>query len=151
MMNEGKLKQHVIGYTTGVFDLFHIGHLNILRSAKALCDILIVGVTTDELMEVYKGKKAVLPFTERVEIVRSIKYVDAVVAQDNMNKLQAYEKLKFNVMFVGDDWYGKEKWKKIEEEMKEVSVKVIFLPYTKNVSSTVISKVLSLENKVLEE
>ena len=100
----------IIGYTTGVFDLFHIGHLNLLRRAKAQCDHLIVGVTVDELV-LYKNKHAVIPFEERIEIVRSIKYVDEAVPQVNMNKMEAWEKYHFNRMFVGDDWKGTEKWK----------------------------------------
>ncbi|GAJ05372.1 unnamed protein product [marine sediment metagenome] len=96
-------------------------------------------------------KRAIVPFIERVEIVRSVRYVDAVVAQDSMNKLQAYKKLKFDVMFVGDDWYSTEKWKEIEEEMKEVSVNVIYLPYTKDVSSSVISNFLYNEKEQLNE
>ena len=94
------MKKKTIGYTTGVFDLFHIGHLNMLRNAKSLCDKLIVGVTTDELVN-YKNKKAVIPFHERIEIVRNIKCVDAVVPQESMDKLEACKKLKFDIMFVG--------------------------------------------------
>ncbi len=94
----------IIGYTTGVYDLFHIGHLRLLRNAKAMCDKLIVGVSTDELVS-YKFKKVVIPFSERIEIVQSIRFVDAVIPQENMDKMEAWKKLKFDVMFVGDDWY----------------------------------------------
>ncbi|MBQ9864518.1 MAG: adenylyltransferase/cytidyltransferase family protein [Bacteroidales bacterium] len=131
----------IIGYTTGVFDLFHIGHLNLLRRAKAQCDHLIVGVTVDELV-LYKNKHAVIPFEERIEIVRSIKYVDEAVPQVNMNKMEAWEKYRFNRMFVGDDWKGTEKWNKIEEEMRSVGVELIYFPYTKGTSSTLINQVL---------
>ncbi len=137
-----KNKPDVIGYTTGVFDLFHIGHLNILRNAKRLCDKLIVGVTTDELLMDYKKKKAVIPFVERCEILRAIKYVDVVVAQDTMDKLKAFKKLKFNVMFVGDDWYESGKWKKIEGQFEKVNVKIVYFPYTKGTSSTMINQIL---------
>ena len=131
----------VIGYTTGVFDLFHIGHLNLLRRAKAQCDYLIVGVTTDELVS-YKHKKAVIPFTERVEIIKAIRYVDEVVPQESMDKMAAWEKYHFNVMFVGDDWKGTEKWNKFEEEMAGVGVKIIYFPYTKGTSSTLLNETL---------
>ncbi|EAI3485456.1 adenylyltransferase/cytidyltransferase family protein, partial [Campylobacter coli] len=92
-----------LGYTSGVYDLFHIGHLNLLKNAKGLCDKLIVGVTIDELVQ-YKNKKSVIPFSERIEIVRSIKYVDAAIPQENIDKYQMWEKLHFDVLFVGDDW-----------------------------------------------
>ena len=137
-----KNKPVVVGYTTGVFDLFHIGHLNILRNAKNLCDKLIVGVTTDELLMEYKKKKAVIPFVERCEILRAIRYVDVVVAQDTMDKLKAWKKLKFNVMFVGDDWYESNKWKKIEGELEKVNVTIVYFPYTKGTSSTLINQIL---------
>ena len=131
----------IIGYTTGVYDLFHIGHLNLLRNAKAMCDKLIVGVTTDELVS-YKLKKAVIPFTERMEIVRSIRYVDAVVPQETMDKLDAWKKLRFDVMFVGDDWYQNEKWKDREEQFTHVGVKIVYFPYTKGTSSTLLNEAL---------
>ena len=141
----------IIGYTTGVFDLFHIGHLNLLKNAKAMCDKLMVGVTTDELIVNYKKKKAVIPFTERCEIVRNIKYVDAVVPQETMDKFEAWKKLKFDVIFVGDDWYNTEKWQNIENQFKKVEVRIIFFPYTKGTSSTMINQILQEErNKILE-
>lgn len=131
----------IIGYTTGVFDLFHIGHLNLLRKAKEQCDHLIVGVSTDELV-MYKHKHAVIPFEERIEIVKAIKYVDEVVPQVNMNKMEAWEKLHFNVMFVGDDWKGTPKWEAYEKQFAEVGVKIVYFPYTKGTSSTLINEVL---------
>ncbi len=131
----------IIGYTTGVYDLFHIGHLNLLRKAKEQCDYLIVGVSTDELVG-YKGKRAVIPFEERKAIVGAIKYVDEVVTQENMNKMEAWEKYHFNVMFVGDDWKGTDKWNKIEAELAEVGAKVVYFPYTKGTSSTLINETL---------
>jgi glycerol-3-phosphate cytidylyltransferase len=133
--------KQVIGYTTGVFDLFHIGHLIMLKNAKSLCDKLIVGVTTDELV-LYKNKRAVIPFSERLEIVRSIKYVDAAIPQHDMDKIGAWKKLKFDVMFVGDDWYDTPKWKELEVEFNKVGVKIVFFPYTKGTSSTLINDVL---------
>ncbi|NMA65590.1 MAG: adenylyltransferase/cytidyltransferase family protein [Clostridiaceae bacterium] len=131
----------IIGYTTGVFDLFHIGHLNLLKNAKSMCDKLIVGVSTDDLV-LYKHKKAVIPFEERLEIVRSIKYVDAVIPQSNMNKFEAWEKLKFDIMFVGDDWFNTDKWRDYEKKFNEVNVKIVYFPYTKGTSSTLINEVL---------
>lgn len=131
----------VIGYTSGVYDLFHIGHLNLLRNAKGMCDKLIVGVTTDELVS-YKNKKAVIPFHERMEIVRSSRYVDSVVPQENMDKFEMWKKLKFDIMFVGDDWYASDKWEELEKQFKEVGVKIVFFPYTKGTSSTLLNETL---------
>ena len=130
----------IIGYTTGVFDLFHIGHLNILMSAKQMCDVLIVGVTTDELMIEYKKKKSVIPFKDRIEIVRSIRYVDIAIPQDNIDKVEAVKKLKFNILIVGDDWYNSEKWNREELELNKYGVKVIYFPYTSGISSTKVKK-----------
>lgn len=132
----------VIGYTAGVFDLFHIGHLNLLKNAKGMCDKLVVGVSTDELV-LYKNKKPVIPFEERLEIVRNIKYVDSVVAQENMNKLEMCRKLKAEILFVGDDWYNTEKWNKYEEEFKKNGIKIVYFPYTKGTSSTLINQTLN--------
>ena len=134
-------KDKIIGYTTGVFDLFHIGHLNILKNSKSMCDKLIVGVSTDDLVA-YKHKKAVIPFKERIEIVKSIKYVDEVVSQEDMNKFDAWEKLKFNVMFVGSDWKNTEKWNNYEKEFDKVNDKIIYFPYTKGTSSTILNETL---------
>ena len=131
----------ILGYTTGVFDLFHIGHLNMLKKSKSLCDKLIVGVSTDDLV-LYKHKQPVIPFEERIEIVQSIQYVDAVVPQENMDKIEAWSKLKFDVMFVGDDWYSTEKWNKIESQLDKKGVRIVYFPYTKNTSSTLINKTL---------
>lgn len=131
----------IIGYTTGVFDLFHIGHLNLLKNAKSLCDKLIVGVTVDELVA-YKNKKSVIPFEERIEIVRNIKYVDAAVPQDSMDKMDAYNRYKFDIMFVGDDWYKTEKWQEFDKQFNDVGVRIIYFPYSKGTSSTLINQVL---------
>lgn len=128
----------IIGYTTGVYDLFHIGHLNLLKNAKGMCDKLVVGVTTDDLVE-YKGKRALIPYEDRAEIVRSIKYVDSVIPQYDMDKLTACKKLGAKVLFVGDDWYGTEKWKKYEDEFSANGIKIVYFPYTKGISSTKIT------------
>jgi glycerol-3-phosphate cytidylyltransferase len=135
------MKQYKKGYTTGVFDLFHVGHLNILKKAKEKCQYLIVGVTTDELVS-YKGKTAIIPHNERMAIVESIRYVDKVITQDNMDKRSAWEKYKFDVMFVGSDWKGTDKWNTIEAEFKEIGVDVIYFPYTLHTSSTKLREVL---------
>ena len=139
----------IVGYTTGVFDLFHIGHLNIIRRAKEKCDKLIVGVTTDELLQVYKNKSPIIPFEERISIVKSIKYVDEVVPQEDMDKISHWEKLKFNVVFVGDDWQNTDKWNKIESDFNDVGVAVVYFPYTKGTSSTLINDILINERKKL--
>ena len=99
-------KKYKIGYTTGVFDMFHIGHLNILKRAKEQCEYLIVGVSTDETVESYKHKKPIIRFEERCAIVEAIRYVDKVVPQTSMNKMDAYKELKFDVLFHGSDWQG---------------------------------------------
>ncbi|EHM4472112.1 adenylyltransferase/cytidyltransferase family protein [Campylobacter coli] len=130
-----------LGYTSGVYDLFHIGHLNLLKNAKGLCDKLIVGVTIDELVQ-YKNKKSVIPFSERIEIVRSIKYVDAAIPQENIDKYQMWEKLHFDVLFVDDDWFNTPNWNIMEEKFKKVNVRVIYFPYTKGTSSTLINETL---------
>ena len=139
----------IVGYTTGVFDLFHIGHLNILRRAKEKCDKLIVGVTTDKLLQVYKNKSPIIPFEERISIVKSIKYVDEVVPQENMDKMSHWEKLKFDVVFVGNDWQNTDKWNKIESDFNDVGVAVVYFPYTKGTSSTLINDILINERKKL--
>ena len=131
----------VVGYTTGVFDLFHIGHVRVLRNAKAMCDRLIVGVTNDELVS-YKNKRSVIPFDERLEIVQSCKYVDLAVEQSTMDKMDAFRRYKFDIMFVGDDWYKTDKWQSIDTEMRENGVRVVYFPYTKTTSSTLINQTL---------
>ena len=140
------MKKMTIGYTSGVYDLFHVGHLNMLRNAKSLCDKLIVGVTTDELVS-YKNKKAVIPFHERIEIVRNIKCVDVVVPQEDMDKMKQWNKLKFDVIFVGDDWHNTDKWKEIELDFKRVGVQIVYFPYTKGISSTKLNNILKKERK----
>lgn len=136
-----KKKEYVIGYTAGVYDLFHVGHLNLLKNAKGLCDKLIVGVTVDELVT-YKGKHAMIPFEDRIEIVRSCKYVDAAVPQYDMDKLTMCKKLGASILFVGDDWYGTEKWQNYEKEFAKAGIKIIYFPYTKGISSTKINAAL---------
>ena len=131
----------IVGYTTGVYDLFHVGHVNMLRNAKSMCDRLIVGVTVDELVA-YKNKKSVIPFEERIEIVRSCRYVDLAVPQVSMDKLDALHRYKFNKMFVGDDWYGTDKWKEFDQQFRDEGVDIMYFPYTKTTSSTLINETL---------
>ena len=125
-----------IGYTTGVFDLFHIGHLEILRKAKENCDYLIVGVSTDELVQEYKNKRPIITFDQRIEIIKSIKYVDEVVVQKDRDKLSALHKIGFNIMFVGDDWKGSKIFLELESKFQKHGVEIFYFPYTKNISST---------------
>jgi glycerol-3-phosphate cytidylyltransferase len=132
----------IIGYTTGVFDLFHIGHLNILRRAKEQCDYLIVAVNTDELVRSYKNKSPVIPFEERIAIVESIKYVDRAVVQENRDKTAAWEKYHFDIMFQGDDWRGNVLYEEAEKALKEKNVRIVYFPYTGGVSSTLRQKYL---------
>lgn len=136
------MKKYKIGYTTGVFDMFHIGHLNILRRAKEQCEYLIVGVSTDENVMSYKHHKPIIPFEERKAIVESIRYVDKVVPQDNMDKMQAWEKLHFDAMFHGDDWKGSDMYKEIETKFNAVGCTLVFLPHTNGTSSTELRKKL---------
>ena len=128
----------IIGYTTGVYDMFHIGHLNVIRRAKEQCDYLIVGVSTDELIQKEKNKTPIIPFEQRVEIVKAIRYVDEVVPQLNKNKLEAWERHHFDKMFVGSDWQGTPQWKKFEEEFAPLGVEIIYLPHTDGISSTIL-------------
>jgi glycerol-3-phosphate cytidylyltransferase len=130
-----------IGYTTGVFDLFHIGHVNLLMNAKSMCDKLIVGVTIDELV-LYKNKHSVIPFNERIEVVRSCKYVDVAIPQRVINKVESIQKIGADFLFVGDDWYAHKSWVKMEADLLKVGCKVIYFPYSKGTSSTLINEVL---------
>jgi len=137
----------IIGYTAGVFDLFHIGHLNILKRAKENCDFLIVAVSTDELVQQYKNKTPVICYEERKAIVEAIKYVDMVVPQENRDKLAALEKYGFQKMFVGDDWKGSQLFNSLEEKFKEKGAEIVYFPYTQGTSSTFLQETLSKINK----
>lgn len=133
----------VVGYTAGVFDLFHIGHLNLLKMAREKCDRLIVAVSTDELAG-YKKKIPVIAFEERAEIVKAIRYVDEVVAQHDLDKIKAWQQYKFDVLFVGDDWKGNEAWIGYENHLNSVGSRVVYLPYTQKTSSTLLKKTLEV-------
>ena len=136
------MKKYKVGYTTGVFDMFHIGHLNILKAAKEQCDYLIVGVSTDEVVKDYKNKTPIIPVEERIAIVDAIKYVDKVVPQTSMNKMDAWNELKFDVLFHGSDWKNSDMYNKIIADFAEVGVDVVFLPHTAGISSTMLSDIL---------
>ena len=151
LQKNNKTDKMTIGYTTGVFDLLHLGHLNLLKNAKKHCDKLIVGVTTDELSLSFKGKKPVVPFDERMEIIKAIRFVDEVVPQENVDKFEAWKKYNFDVMFASDT--PTEKWPKVEAEfLSKFQIanlnppKIIRLPYTPEVSSTSRRELLG-ENK----
>lgn len=139
----------IIGYTTGVYDMFHIGHLNIIKHAKEQCDYLIVGVSTDELVQKEKKKKPVIPYEERVSIIEALKYVDRVVPQTNKNKFEAWELYHFDKMFVGSDWKGTIQWINYERQFKPVGVEIVYLLHTDGISSTklteYIKRTLNLE------
>ncbi|WP_299009832.1 adenylyltransferase/cytidyltransferase family protein [uncultured Shewanella sp.] len=132
----------IIGYTSGVYDLFHVGHVNLLRNAKAICDKLIVGVTIDELV-MYKGKTSVIPYHERIEVVRACQYVDVAIPQNNMDKVSAAKKNHAQFLFVGDDWYDTPKWQEYENQLTSVNCQVIYFPYTQGTSSTLINNTLT--------
>lgn len=136
------MKKNKIGYTTGVFDMFHIGHLNLLRRARKECDFLIVGVSTDELVQKEKQKTPIICFEERVEIIKELRCVDMVVPQINKNKLEAWNKYHFDKMFVGMDWKGSEQWKKFETEFNPLGVEIIYLPHTDGISSTILTTIV---------
>jgi len=138
-------KKYRVGYTTGVFDMFHIGHLNILRRAKEQCEYLIVGVSTDDLCLKNKNKNPMINENDRAAIVSAIKYVDKVVFQQDMNKLGAVKKYGADVVFVGSDWMGTPAWRKYEKEFAEVGCSVVYLEYTGGVSSTILRKCVEEE------
>jgi len=132
-----------IGYAPGAYDLFHVGHLNILRHAKSQCDYLIAGVVSDEMCELTKGRRPVIPLTERLEIVSHISYVDEAVAEIVPDKLETWETVRFNVLFKGDDWRGTAKGLKLETDFAAVGVEVVYFPYTMHTSSTMLRRVLA--------
>ena len=134
------MKKYKLGYTTGVFDMFHIGHLNLLRRAKEQCERLIVGVSTDELVRSYKQKDPVIPFEERIAIVEALKYVDMVIPQTSMDKLEAWKEYHFDAVFHGDDWKGSALYNEIEAQLKAVGCEMVFLPHTEGTSSTLLAK-----------
>jgi len=129
-----------IGYTTGVFDMFHIGHLNLLARAREMCDRLIVGVSIDEVVRTYKHHDPIIPFEERMAIVRAIRYVDEAVPQTSMDKFEAWTRLHFDRLFHGNDWKGSAMYNEVEAKLKAVGVEVVYFPYTSGTSSTLLSE-----------
>ena len=136
------MKKKIIGYTSGVYDLFHIGHLNLLRKAKEQCDYLIVSVSTDELVLKYKNRKPIIKFKDRMAIVEAIRYVDKVVPQINRNKLEAYHKFKYDKIFVGDDWKSSDLWNDLENELNKFGCKVVYFKYTLGTSTTEVKRII---------
>lgn len=136
------MKKYKIGYTQGVFDMFHIGHLNLLNQAKSYCEYLIVGVNSDALVEQYKQKRTIINERERMEIVRNIKAVDDVVLAETLDKKAQHASLGFHAVFIGNDWKGNERWIQTEEDMKSMGVDVVFLPHTDGITSTLLREVL---------
>jgi glycerol-3-phosphate cytidylyltransferase len=135
-------KSHRVGYAPGAYDLFHIGHLNILRHARQHCDYLVAGVVSDEMAERAKGRRPVIPLIERLEIVRSVKYVDAAFVETVPDKLDTWQQVRFDVLFKGDDWRGTPKGDKLERDFATVGVDVVYFPYTVHTSSTQLRRAL---------
>ena len=133
----------VVGYAPGVYDMFHVGHLNLLRRARLGCDYLIAGVVTDEVVEAIKGQRPVVPLFERMEVVQSVRFVDEAVADDSEDKFAMWERLKFDVIFKGDDWRGTPKGDRMEVAFARVGVAVAYFPYTTTTSSTLLRTVLA--------
>ena len=144
------MKKYGVGYTAGAFDLFHIGHLNLLRNAKEQCDRLIVGVTVNELILEIKHHTPAIPFNERIEIVRSVRYVDEALPQTNTDKVLAWHTLKFDALFVGSDWQNSERWKDYEKQLSVIQVPIVYLKYTETTSSTLIRLALQEQTRSSE-
>ena len=136
------MKEKIIGFTAGTFDMFHIGHLNLLRNARSRCDYLIVGVNSDRLVEEYKHKRAVVPLEERMEIVGALRCVDEVMKVDSLDKAVSWKKKHYNLLFIGDDWKGNERWERTEAEMQQYGVTVVYLPHTEGTNSTLLREKL---------
>lgn len=139
------MKKYKVGYTQGVYDMFHIGHLNLLIQAKKHCDVLIVGVNDDKLVEEYKNKKTIIPENERCVIVQNIKVVDDCIVVNTLDKLEIASRINYDVIFIGDDWKGTPRWVEDEKTLAKMGIDVKYLKYTKEISSTMI------RTKLLEE
>ena len=132
----------IVGYAPGAYDMFHVGHLNILRQAKQHCDHLIAGVVSDEMCELTKGKTPVVPLAERMEIVSHISFVDEVVAEVVPDKVDTWKTVRFDVLFKGDDWRGTPKGIKLERDFAALGVEIVYFPYTIHTSSTLLRQAL---------
>lgn len=141
------MEKKIVGYTDGVYDMFHVGHLNMLKEAKKRCDELIVGVHSDAIVEGYKNRKTIINENDRREIISSIKYVDRAVINETRDKMELWEKHKFDVIFIGDDWKGTERWNLFEKQLATVGVRVEYIPYTQGVSTTMLRKKVSTTEK----
>jgi glycerol-3-phosphate cytidylyltransferase len=135
---------HRVGYAPGVYDLFHVGHLNILRHARSQCDYLVAGVVSDEMASLAKGRRPVVPLVERLEIVRSVRFVDAAFVETVPDKVETWRQVRFDVLFKGDDWRGTEKGRRLEEKFAAVGVEIVYFPYTVHTSSTQLRRALDV-------
>ena len=142
------MKKYKIGFTQGTYDLFHIGHLNLINNAKKYCDYLIVGVNSDELVKEYKNKETNIKENDRAKIVENLKAVDKVIITRSLDKMETYNKYKFDAIFIGDDWKGNPRWEKTKEDFKKIGVDVIFLPHTDGISTTELTKKIELKKSV---
>ncbi|RCG26309.1 cytidyltransferase [Streptomyces diacarni] len=133
---------HTVGYAPGAYDLFHVGHLNLLRHARARCDYLVAGVVSDEMAEHAKGRPPVIPLVERLQIVRSIRFVDAAFVETVPDKLVTWQQVRFDVLFKGDDWRGTPKGDRLEADFRTVGVEIVYFPYTMHTSSTQLRRAL---------
>ncbi|MDV6013345.1 adenylyltransferase/cytidyltransferase family protein [Haloechinothrix sp. LS1_15] len=140
----------VIGYAPGAYDMFHIGHLNLLRHASAHCDRLVAGVVTDEAVELAKGRRPVVPLAERIEIVRSVRYVDDAVADPHVDKFASWQRYGFDVLFKGDDWRGTTEGDRLEIVLEQVGARVVYFPYTVHTSSTALRTFITTANRRYE-
>ena len=132
------MKKYKVGYTQGVYDMFHVGHLNLINHAKEQCDFLVVGVNSDDLVRDYKSKETVIKEADRLYIIENIKAVDKAVIVDTLDKIKIWENFHFDAIFIGDDWKGNPRWEQTAEQLKPLGADVVFLPYTQNVSSTIL-------------
>lgn len=136
------MKKYKIGFVQGVFDMFHVGHLNILERAKENCDYLIVGVNSDKLVEEYKSKKTIIPCDERMRIIKALRCVDEVIEMHDRDKVKVCTEHNINAIFMGDDWKGSDFYNKMEVELKKYNVDIVYFPYTRGTSSTVLREKL---------
>ena len=141
------MKKYKIGYTQGTYDLFHVGHLNLINHAKELCDYLIVGINSDDLVMQYKNKKTIINENDRATIVNAIKGVDKVFITKTLDKKEIHKYIKFDAVFIGDDWKGNKRWEKTEEDLKDEGAVVVYLPHTDGVSTTLLTKKMETEEK----
>lgn len=139
------MKKYKVGFTAGVFDLFHVGHLKLLERCKEMCDFLIVGICGDDYITDIKGKTPVFPQEQRLEIISALKCVDKaeiISIEETTDKMLALKKFGFDVLFSGDDWKGTERYNKTESQFAEYGVSIEYLSYTQGISTTQIKEKL---------